>query len=167
MNRKLLIVGGGIAGLCAGVYARLCGYDALVLEMGASAGGLATSWKRGDYTFETCLHWLMGCNPSRPFYSLWREVFDIGKLSFVYPMEFLRLETEHVSRCASLPIQGGCGRSCSRRRPRMRGRSSDGPATSSGSAASRCPTTRHPACGAPATVYGWFLVSRPCGAGRR
>ncbi len=51
MNRKLLVVGGGIAGLCAGVYARRCGYDALVLEMGSSAGGLATNWRRGEYTF--------------------------------------------------------------------------------------------------------------------
>lgn len=51
MNRKLLVVGGGIAGLWAGVYARRCGYDALVLEMGSSAGGLATNWRRGEYTF--------------------------------------------------------------------------------------------------------------------
>lgn len=95
MNRKLLVVGGGIAGLCAAVYAWRCGYEALVLEMGSSAGGLATSWKRGHYTFETCLHWLTGCNPERPLYSLWREVFDIGRLSFVHPEELVRLETEH------------------------------------------------------------------------
>lgn len=94
MNRKLLVVGGGIAGLCAAVYARRCGYDAIVLEMGSSIGGLATSWKRGDHTFETCLHWLTGCNPERPLYSLWRDVFDIGRLEFVYLEEFVRLETE-------------------------------------------------------------------------
>jgi hypothetical protein len=32
-------------------------------------GGLATSWRRGDYTFETCLHWLLGSHPKAPMYS--------------------------------------------------------------------------------------------------
>lgn len=94
MGRKLVIVGGGVAGLCAGVYACKGGYETTVLEMGASAGGLATSWRRGEYTFETCLHWLTGCNPERPLYARWREVFDIGKLRLVHPAEFVRLETE-------------------------------------------------------------------------
>ena len=48
---KIIIIGGGIAGLCAGVYARKCGYRAEVLEMNETAGGLATSWRRGDYKF--------------------------------------------------------------------------------------------------------------------
>jgi len=60
-----------------------------------SAGGLATSWRRGDYTFETCLHWLLGTNPNRSMYSRWLEVFDIDKLTFLYSDEFVRLETEH------------------------------------------------------------------------
>lgn len=67
-SKKVVIIGGGIAGLCAGVYARRCDYDVEVLEMSETAGGLATSWRRGDYTFETCLHWLLGSNPRGPMY---------------------------------------------------------------------------------------------------
>ena len=48
---KILIIGGGIAGLCAAVYAQRSGYQAEVFEMHDSAGGLATSWRRGEYTF--------------------------------------------------------------------------------------------------------------------
>ena len=92
---KIIIIGGGIAGLCAAGYAQRCGYQAEVLEMHDSAGGLATSWRRGEYTFETCLHWLLGTNPNRSMYSRWLEVFDINKLTFVYSDEFVRLETEH------------------------------------------------------------------------
>ena len=59
-SRKIVVIGGSIAGICAAVYARKCGYDVEVLEQHDNAGGLATSWRRGDYTFETCLHWLFG-----------------------------------------------------------------------------------------------------------
>ena len=93
-DRKIVIVGGGIAGLCAAVYAQKCGYQAEVLEMHDMAGGLAMSWRRGHYTFETCLHWLFGSNPTDAMYGQWREVFDIEKLTFVDPAEFVRIETE-------------------------------------------------------------------------
>ncbi|QKT03004.1 NAD(P)/FAD-dependent oxidoreductase [Ectothiorhodospiraceae bacterium 2226] len=91
---KVVIIGAGIAGLCAAVYARKCGYEVEVLEQHGAAGGLATSWRRGDYTFETCLHWLLGSNPSRSMYPQWEEVFDIGQLTFVQAEEYLRLEAE-------------------------------------------------------------------------
>lgn len=94
-TKKIVIIGGGIAGLCAGVYAQKSGYQAEVLEMHHTPGGLATGWHRGDYTFETCLHWLLGSNPKTPMFSRWQEVFDIGKLTFVDPEEYVRLETEH------------------------------------------------------------------------
>jgi phytoene dehydrogenase-like protein len=94
-SRKIVIIGGGIAGLCAGVYGRRCGYQVEVLEQHDRAGGLATSWQRGDYTFETCLHWLLGSNPHRAMYGQWQEVFEIDKLTFVHPDVFVRLETEH------------------------------------------------------------------------
>ena len=95
---KIIVIGGGIAGLCTAVYAQRCGYQVEVIEMHASAGGLATNWHRGEYTFETCLHWLFGSNPDGDMYSRWLEVFDIDKLTFVYPEEFVRLETEHGER---------------------------------------------------------------------
>lgn len=94
-TRKVVIIGAGIAGLCAAVYARKCGYEVEILEKHDNAGGLATSWRRGEYTFETCMHWLLGSNPERAMYSRWQEVFDIGALTFVDPEEFVRLETEH------------------------------------------------------------------------
>jgi phytoene dehydrogenase-like protein len=91
----IVIIGGGVSGLCAAVYAQKCGYQVEVLEMHDSAGGLATSWHRGEYIFETCLHWLFGSNPDGEMYSRWLEVFDIDKLTFLYPEEFARLETEY------------------------------------------------------------------------
>lgn len=90
--RNIIIIGGGIAGLCAAVYATEAGYHVDVLEQHSVPGGLATSWSRGEYTFETCLHWLVGSNPKGSLHAQWQEVFDIDKLAFVQPEEYLRLE---------------------------------------------------------------------------
>jgi phytoene dehydrogenase-like protein len=81
-QRRLVIIGGGIAGLCAGVYARKKGFDTEILEMHSIAGGLATAWKRKGYTFENCVHWLVGSKKGGDLNDMWREVFDIDKLEF-------------------------------------------------------------------------------------
>jgi phytoene dehydrogenase-like protein len=91
---KVVIIGAGIAGLCVAVYARKCGYEVELLEQHDNAGGLATSWRRRDYTFETCLHWFTGAKPNGAMNAQWREVFEVGNLRFVYPEEFARVETE-------------------------------------------------------------------------
>ncbi|HTQ57773.1 MAG TPA: NAD(P)/FAD-dependent oxidoreductase [Bryobacteraceae bacterium] len=93
-SRKVLIIGGGIAGLCAAVYARQSGYQAEVLEMNDVPGGLAMSWRRGAYTFETCLHWLAGSRSGGEFHNYWQELFDISQLRFVDPDEMIRIENE-------------------------------------------------------------------------
>ncbi|HTV07066.1 MAG TPA: NAD(P)/FAD-dependent oxidoreductase [Acidobacteriaceae bacterium] len=96
--RKIVIIGGGIAGLCAAVYAQSCGYQAEVIEMHDTPGGLATSWHRHGYTFENCLHWLVGSNPQSQFFSFWKEVFDIDKLTFINPDVFLTIQDKNGDR---------------------------------------------------------------------
>lgn len=92
---KIAVIGGGIAGLCAAVYARQSGYQVDLFEQHQSAGGLAASWRRGEYTFETCLHWLVGSHPGGTLHDEWREVCDIDRLRFVDHEEFVRVEDEH------------------------------------------------------------------------
>ncbi|MCX6566759.1 MAG: NAD(P)/FAD-dependent oxidoreductase [Candidatus Aminicenantes bacterium] len=81
-NKKALIIGGGIAGLCTGVYLRRAGFDTEILEMHTLAGGLATAWTRKGYTFENCVHWLVGSKPGADMNAQWKEVFDIDRLLF-------------------------------------------------------------------------------------
>jgi phytoene dehydrogenase-like protein len=100
-GRRIVIIGGGIAGLCTAVLAQKLGYQAELLEMHSSLGGLATNWQRGGYSFETCIQWFVGSNPQGDLYSQWEEVFDINRLRFVHHREFARLESESGD---SLPI---------------------------------------------------------------
>ena len=91
---KAVIVGGGIAGLSTAVYALKCGYNVELLEMNDMVGGLATSWRRGPYTFETCLHWLLGSKPGAEFNNYWEELFDFSKLRVINPDVFLQIERQ-------------------------------------------------------------------------
>lgn len=88
---RIIIIGAGIAGLCAGVYARKCGYDTVVLEQNTEPGGLAINWRRDGYSFENCLHWLLGSRPGAPLNAMWREVFDISQLHFLDQPEYARV----------------------------------------------------------------------------
>jgi len=92
--KKVSIIGAGIAGLSAGCYLQMNGYDTEIFELHSLPGGLCTAWKRGEYTFDGCIHWLVGSNPTDPFYSLWSELVDMTALSFVEPEEALRVESE-------------------------------------------------------------------------
>ena len=74
MKKKLVIVGGGIAGLSTGVYALANGFEAEIYEMHRMAGGECTGWDRGDYHFDGCIHWLMGCKRGTNMNRVWRFV---------------------------------------------------------------------------------------------
>lgn len=69
-----MIIGAGIAGLSAGCYARMNGYDVEIYEAHNLPGGLCTSWKRGDYVVDGCIHWLTDSRPGAGFYRIWEEL---------------------------------------------------------------------------------------------
>jgi phytoene dehydrogenase-like protein len=82
MNKKVIIIGAGIAGLSAGCYLQMNGYDTEIFELNSLPGGLCTSWSRGGYTFDGCIHWLVGSSPKNNFYGLWNELIDMKKIEF-------------------------------------------------------------------------------------
>ena len=73
MEKSVLIVGGGIAGLSAGYYARMNGYRTSIFEMHSIPGGLCTAWERKGYKFDISMHMLTGAL-SGPFHEMWREL---------------------------------------------------------------------------------------------
>ena len=63
-NRKVIIIGAGIAGLSAGCYLQMNGYDTEIFELHTKPGGLCAWWKRKGYTIDGCIHWWVGSRPS-------------------------------------------------------------------------------------------------------
>jgi phytoene dehydrogenase-like protein len=72
MKKKIIIIGGGIAGLSAGIYSAMNGFDTEIIEMHNIAGGQCTAWERKKYRFDYCLHWLVGTSKGA-FYEIWKE----------------------------------------------------------------------------------------------
>lgn len=52
----VIIIGAGISGLVCGCYLAKAGLRTLIVEKNAQPGGYCTSFKRGDFHFDACVH---------------------------------------------------------------------------------------------------------------
>ncbi|MDR0367886.1 MAG: NAD(P)/FAD-dependent oxidoreductase [Bacteroidales bacterium] len=71
-KKKIVIVGGGVAGLSAGIFARLNGFESQIVEMHSIAGGLCTAWFRKGYKFDYSVQWIVGTRCGT-FYNTYRQ----------------------------------------------------------------------------------------------
>ena len=92
MSKKVVIAGAGIAGLSAGCYLQMNGYDTEIFELHDKPGGVCTSWTRKGYTFDGCIHWLVGTKDGSSFNKAWRELGALPGPRIVDHDEFLRIE---------------------------------------------------------------------------
>lgn len=84
-EQSMIIIGGGLAGLSTGCYARMNGFKTRIFESHASPGGLCTAWKRKGYTLDGCIHWLMSCKEGTAFRQIYDELgaFTGNRLMFL------------------------------------------------------------------------------------
>ena len=78
MGKKIIIIGGGIAGLTAGIYGLKANYDVEIYEKNHIVGGECTGWDRQGYYIDNCLHWMMGTNRGTDLYNIWETVAAVG-----------------------------------------------------------------------------------------
>lgn len=93
MNKKMIVIGGGIAGLSAGCYAQMNGYESSIFEMHNLPGGLCTAWKRGDYKIDGCIHWLCGSAGDGLMNRMWNELGVLDGKKIVNHEIFTQIET--------------------------------------------------------------------------
>lgn len=90
----VIIIGAGIAGLSAGVYAQMNGYQSRIYEMHNQPGGLMTAWKRKGYTIDGCIHWLCYSSPKYNGYKMWEDIGLVQGRTMYDPEIFSRVEGE-------------------------------------------------------------------------
>jgi phytoene dehydrogenase-like protein len=91
-ERTMIIIGAGVAGLAAGIYARMNGYRTTIFEMHDKPGGSCTAWRRKGYLFDHCVHNLAGSGASSELRGVWEELGALRGSEIVDEEAFVRIE---------------------------------------------------------------------------
>jgi phytoene dehydrogenase-like protein len=91
MTESVIIIGAGVAGLAAGCYAQMNGYQSQIFELHDIPGGLCTAWERKGYVFDGCIHYLLGSAPGQPFHRIWQELGAVQGRSMIDHAEIMRV----------------------------------------------------------------------------
>ena len=91
--KKIIVIGAGISGLSAAIYAQRSGFDVTICEQHSIAGGMCTSWKRKGYLFEGAVHWLTGSSSKTKFHQVWKETGALSEdVKVLLPDPFYAVE---------------------------------------------------------------------------
>lgn len=91
---NILIIGGGVSGLSAGIYAQMNGHSAVIYERHFKPGGNLTAWDRGGFHIDNCIHWLTGTNPVTSLYKMWCELGALGGVEVHQPEVLFSFEKD-------------------------------------------------------------------------
>ena len=92
--KKIIVIGAGISGLTAAIYAQRSGFEVTLCEQHTMAGGMCSGWKRKGYLFEGAIH-CTGSNPNTELYKLWEETGALNNTVKIYlPDSFHAVEWE-------------------------------------------------------------------------
>jgi phytoene dehydrogenase-like protein len=90
-NKKVIIIGAGIAGLSGGCYLQMNGYETRIFEAHTIPGGLCTSWRKNGYLFDGCLHSFGALKPEYRLNQWWNEIIDLDGMDFYFHEELCQV----------------------------------------------------------------------------
>jgi phytoene dehydrogenase-like protein len=90
-QKTVLIIGAGVAGLAAGIYAQQNGFQSHIFELHDLPGGLCTAWERKGYIFDGCIHYLFGSAPGQPYHDLWVDLGAVQDRPMISHRDFMQV----------------------------------------------------------------------------
>ena len=90
MKYDVIIIGGGLGGLCAGAKLAKEGKHILLLEQHDRPGGCATTFQRKEYTMEVGLHEMDGLHPSDGKTKIFNDLGLFNGVEYLPVPEFFR-----------------------------------------------------------------------------
>ncbi len=93
--KKIVVIGAGVAGLSAGCYALMNGYDVEIFEAHSKCGGMCTSWSRRNFVFDYCVHNLAGTSEKTAVKMVWDELGALQQTPILRHEQFCRVEDVH------------------------------------------------------------------------
>lgn len=101
---EIIIIGGGVSGLAAGIRAQMCGHSTVIYERHGRTGGNLTGWNRRGYHIDNCIHWLTGTNSSTTMYKTWEELGVLDNVDVYQPKTLYTFERDgkHLSLSCEL-----------------------------------------------------------------
>ena len=77
--KKVIIVGGGISGMAAGIILQNSGFETEIYEKNPVPGGELTGWKREGVYIDNCINYLMCSKEGSAMHDLWCEIGMLDK----------------------------------------------------------------------------------------
>ena len=94
MNKKVIVIGGGLTGLSAGITLQRMGVDSEIFELSDQPGGMCTAWNRKGYRFDGCIHWMVGTKPQTYVRSLYESVGALNKETEIFNSDNLTIRVQ-------------------------------------------------------------------------
>ncbi len=98
--KRVGIIGGGVAGLTAGIYLRKNGIPCEIFEKNQMAGGNLTGWRRDECVIDNCLHWLTGTRQGTALYDLWQDIGMLDKNTGIYRAPYFYMSEKDGKQAA-------------------------------------------------------------------
>ena len=87
-KKRIIIIGGGVAGLTAGIFAQKSGFKTIIYEKNSFTGGECNGWDKDGFHIDGCIHWLVGTKEGRGMNRLWNEIGALNGTNIYQPESF-------------------------------------------------------------------------------
>ena len=99
MARKVIVIGGGISGLTAGIYALQAGFEVEIYESHQVIGGMCAQWQRKGIACPSAIHWMMGAKPNSDLHEIWKNIGAIDHITEMIPLDYISACNNGDSYC--------------------------------------------------------------------